>query len=162
MQFTHLPCILGLVLAIYGGTKLTSDESTAIKFLKVAAFLFLLTLLMLVGVAGATYPYFAPMATGEARIYFAVLLSLPLLAVRTVYTILADFENNSTFSVLNGNAYVQLGMAIIEEMIITIIYLVVGVLAPRMGQQLQAQAQSRMMSGKPSMQVHDTLPSNRV
>ena len=88
---------------------------------------------MLVAVAGATWPLFPRLPQGETRIYLAVLAAVPLLAVRTVYSILADFENNATFAILNGSPYAQLGMAVVEEMIVTIIFIGVGVFAPRMG-----------------------------
>ena len=75
------------------------------------------------------------MPQGETKIYLAVMLAIPFLAVRTIYSILADFENNSTFGILDGNAYVQLGMAVIEEMIVTAMFIGVGLVAPRMAEE---------------------------
>ena len=63
---------------------------------------------------------------GEKRILYAVLLSLPLLAVRLLYSLLVDFDNNGTFNIIGGNATVQLCMAIIEEFVITYFFLVAG------------------------------------
>ena len=60
----------------------------------------------------------------------AILAALPFLAVRLLYSILADFEDNNTFNIINGNATVQLCMAVIEEFIITIFFLAAGLAAP--------------------------------
>lgn len=84
----------------------------------------------LCGLVIATFSNFSELPKGEKRVLLAIVASLPLLAVRLLYTILADFEDNSTFSILDGNATVQLCMAVIEEFIIIIFYLVAGVLAP--------------------------------
>lgn len=150
LQASHLPCLLGLILGIVGGTKLTSDESEGTALLKAAAILFLLTLVLLVGVAGATWPLCSRMPQGETQIYFAVLAALPFLIVRMLYTLLADFENNDTFGILNGNAYVQLGMAVIEEMIVTIIFIVAGMMAPKMQDQLQKYVGPGQTTDKPA------------
>ena len=144
------PVLLAFILGIYGGTKLISDESEAVTFLKAAAILFLLTLVLIVAVAGATWPFLPRMFEGETKVYLAVLAAIPFLAVRMIYSILADFENNSTFGILNGNAYVQLGMAIIEEMIVTIIFITVGILAPKMRDQSNRLVGPGQMPMKPA------------
>ena len=96
------------------------------------------------------------MPEGETRVFVAVCAAFPFLAVRTVYTILADFENDATFGILDGNAFVQLGMAVVEEMIVTVIFIVVGVMAPRFGEQVQKHGQG-LVGGKPSVQVRGTV-----
>ena len=63
---------------------------------------------------------------GEKRIYFAVLAALPFLAVRLLYSLLAAFSNNSTFSIQGGNPLVQLFMGILEEFIIVVMYTLAG------------------------------------
>ena len=67
---------------------------------------------------------------GEKWILIAILAALPFLAVRLLYSILVDFEDNNTFNIINGNATVQLCMAVIEEFIITIFFLAAGLAAP--------------------------------
>lgn len=126
--------MLGLLLAIIGGTRLSSSDastqSSGEKFEKAGGLLFVAVFIALTGLCVLTFSSFSQLAWGEKRILLAIVASLPLLAVRLLYTILADFENNSTFSILDGNATVQLCMAVIEEFIITIFLLVAGVLAP--------------------------------
>lgn len=66
----------------------------------------------------------------EKWILIAVLAALPFLAVRLLYSILADFEDNNTFNIIKGNATVQLCMAVIDEFIITVFFLAAGLAAP--------------------------------
>jgi hypothetical protein len=63
---------------------------------------------------------------GEKRIYFAVLAAIPLLAVRILWSILAAFADNSTFSIQGGKPLVQLSMAILEEFGIVVMYTLTG------------------------------------
>lgn len=63
---------------------------------------------------------------GEKRIYFAVLAAIPLLAVRMLWSILAAFADNSTFSTRGGKPLVQLFMAILEEFGIVVMYTLAG------------------------------------
>jgi hypothetical protein len=63
---------------------------------------------------------------GEKRIYFAVLAAIPLLAVRILWSILAAFADNSTFSIQGGKPLVQLFMAILEEFGIVVMYTLTG------------------------------------
>lgn len=63
---------------------------------------------------------------GEKRIYFAVVAALPLIAVRLLWSILAAFANSSTFSIASPQPYVQLFMAILEELIIVCMYTLAG------------------------------------
>ena len=44
---------------------------------------------------------------------------------------MVDFSSSSTFSVSHGSPYVQLGMAIVEEIIVVILYAAVGMAALR-------------------------------
>jgi len=63
---------------------------------------------------------------GERRILLAVLAALPFIAVRLLYSILSNFSNNTTFSLVNGNAFVQLAMATAEELVVVVIYTIMG------------------------------------
>lgn len=65
---------------------------------------------------------------GSRCILYAVLGSLPLLANRLAYSLLVYFEE-STFSIVDREATVQLCMAITEEYIVMIFFLVAGCVA---------------------------------
>ena len=62
---------------------------------------------------------------------YAVILALPFIFVRILYSMLAVFlTNQTTFALVNGSAIAQLCMATIEEMIVVVVYLGVGITAP--------------------------------
>ena len=126
--------MLALVLSIVGGTRIsssdTSKHSSGETFEKAGIIIFLISYLAIVAFAVLTVVESRDLPWGEKRILYAVLASLPLLAVRLLYSLLADFKDDSTFNIINGNATVQLCMAIIEEFIVTFFFLVAGLMAP--------------------------------
>ena len=130
----HLPIMLALILAIVGGTRISSSDSSkhssGESFEKAGAIIFLISYIAIVAFAVLTMTDSRNLAQGEKRIVYAVLGSLPLLAVRLLYSLLVDFANTKTFNIVDGNPTVQLCMAIIEEFIVTIIFLVAGLVAP--------------------------------
>lgn len=129
----HIPILLALILSIVGGTRISSSDSSkdssGESFEKAGAIIFLISYIAIVAFAILTMAELSNLARGEKRILYAVLASLPLLAVRLLYSLLADFEDNSTFNTVDGNAAVQLCMAIIEEFIVTFFFLISGVMA---------------------------------
>ncbi|KAI9735889.1 MAG: hypothetical protein M1834_001355 [Cirrosporium novae-zelandiae] len=121
-----------LVLAIIGGTKQFDDNpSTAAdgrKYTKIAIVIFLavvifLTLLTLVMVAKLRY-----IPAGERSLILAIILSIPFLFVRLIYSMVGAFESNpkSSFSSIYGSVVLQGFMSVMEEFIVVGIYLAAG------------------------------------
>lgn len=152
LQLIHLPCILALVLAIIGGTRLASPdaskEDSAHDFLKTAGVLFLVVLIAIVGVAVSTVPVWRALPPGETKLLVAAFAAFPFLVVRMIYTLLVDFANDDTFNILGGNAFVHLGMSVVEEIIVTVIYLAVGLMVPSMSEQLQRSSTGNAVSAE--------------
>jgi len=98
--------------------------------LKASGILFLLAFIGLVGTAGSTATYLHSLSSPEARIMIAILVAFPLLLPRIIYVMLVDFANSATFNTTTGSIFAQLGIAIIEEFIIVIIFVTVGILTP--------------------------------
>ncbi|KAI0386139.1 hypothetical protein F5Y04DRAFT_243419 [Hypomontagnella monticulosa] len=63
---------------------------------------------------------------GEKRLVLAVGLSLPFILVRLAYSAESVFGNNPDFNQLSGNANIQLGMAVIMEIIVVAIVESIG------------------------------------
>lgn len=63
---------------------------------------------------------------GEKRTLLAVALSSPFILVRVLYALFIWFLNNPKFSMLNGDVTIQLVMSVLEEFVVVIICLVVG------------------------------------
>ena len=137
LEFLHLPILLALILAIVGGTRISSSDaskhSSGETFEKAGVIIFVVSYLAIVAMAVLTLAESRSLPTGEQRILYAVLASLPFLAVRILYSILADFVDNSTFNIIDGNETVQLCMAIIEEFIVACFYIMSGFAAPPLG-----------------------------
>ena len=126
--------MLALILAITGGTRISSVDvskhSSGETYEKVAAIIFAGAYVVIVAMTLLTLAGSRNLPSGEQRILYAVLASLPFLAVRILYSILADYVNNSTFNILDGNATVQLCMSIIEEFIVVCFFIIAGFAAP--------------------------------
>lgn len=122
--------MIALILAVMGGTKEAntdaSDIATGKKYAKIAIIIFLAIYLSLSALTIITMKDVGNAPRGDKRIYFAVLVALPFLAVRLLYSFLAAFVNNKDFSVFGGKPLIQLFMAIIEEFVIVCLYTLVG------------------------------------
>ena len=123
--------MIALILCIVGGideadTSKPSDVSMGKKDIKIGVIIFLIVYLLLSALVIITMKDVGNAPRGEKRIYFAVLAAIPLLGVRMLWSILAAFVNNSTFSIQGGKPLVQLFMAILEEFIIVVMYTLAG------------------------------------
>jgi hypothetical protein len=65
-------------------------------------------------------------ARGEKRILVAVVLALPLIGSRLLYSVVNTFYPDKTFNLINGSAIVQAFMVILEEAIVVIMYALIG------------------------------------
>lgn len=63
---------------------------------------------------------------GEHRTLLAVAVSSPFILVRLLYAFFVWFLHNSTFSMIGGNVTVQLVMSVLEEFVVVIVCLAVG------------------------------------
>jgi hypothetical protein len=129
-----------LILCIAGGSDEASSSSspsdiksgrTDVKWgigIFVAIYVFLVVL--------AIYSMFevGKTARGEKRILVAVILALPLIGSRLLYSVLDTFDNNHTFNLINGSAIVQLFMATLEEALVVIMYALVGLTVHKYGE----------------------------
>ncbi|KAL8726819.1 MAG: hypothetical protein Q9181_005916 [Wetmoreana brouardii] len=125
-----IPNLLALVLSIVGGTRLNSSnastQSQGKHLTQAGIIIFLVVFVFICAIAMLTWTSIGSIPDGEKRIFFAVLSALPFIFVRILYSILTHFLDDSTFTVLNGSATAQLCMATIEEIVVTILYIAVG------------------------------------
>jgi hypothetical protein len=67
----------------------------------------------------------------ENRIAWAVIIAMPLILVRLIYSLLVTFDHSHQFNLLSGSALIHALMAVLEEMLTVLIYLGIGwTLAP--------------------------------
>lgn len=86
---------------------------------------------ILVCLAAKSASEFNKVPAGEKRILTAVLVAVPLLAVRILWGLLSVFTDISIFSGTDGSAAVRVCMSILEEFIIVVTYTFVGLTVPR-------------------------------
>jgi hypothetical protein len=65
-------------------------------------------------------------ADGEKRLLVAVALSIPFIAVRLVYALIADFSHLRSFSLVSGKTTIYLCMDVIMEIAVVIIVIAFG------------------------------------
>ncbi|PYI03716.1 hypothetical protein BO78DRAFT_463133 [Aspergillus sclerotiicarbonarius CBS 121057] len=120
--------LAGMVLCIVGSTESTnltdivnSSEAKIGDVLYLVAWVGLCAMLLLIG------SKYHSIEDGEHRLLLAVGISVPLLLVRLIYSLLSVFTHRSTFNMFAGNVTVMLFMAVLEEMVIVVVCLGVGV-----------------------------------
>ncbi|KAJ0417844.1 hypothetical protein BJY00DRAFT_195772 [Aspergillus carlsbadensis] len=135
VQLLHIPALVSLILAIAGGTDQNSsnpsDQKSGRTEMRAAIILFLILYIALAFLWIITARDVSGMVTTQKRIYFVVFLALPFLAVRMLYSLLGVFGNHPQFSMFGGSVSVRLGMAIVEEFVVVVLYTVLGIFTPR-------------------------------
>ncbi|GLA12561.1 hypothetical protein AnigIFM62618_008507 [Aspergillus niger] len=135
VQLIHIPALIALVLSIIGGINQyssdTSDHSGGRTETLVGIILFLAIYIILCNLWSTTVKDLPRMVPSQKRIVVVVLLALPLIACRLLYSLIADFGHDRRFSLVDGNVTIRLCMAIIEEFLVVLMYTVLGVFTPR-------------------------------
>lgn len=126
-RLSGLVTILALILSIVGATTQSNPIVNPVPattkagiILFVVSWVLLCILLVLVG------SRYSSIEAGEHRLLWAILICVPLLLVRLIYSVIVDFAHNSKFNPITGNVTVQLVMAVLEEILITLIILGTG------------------------------------
>jgi uncharacterized membrane protein SirB2 len=135
LRVAHLPIFVGLLLIIFGmdgsaaylkkhGTFPTEVIAKIGVLLLVAVFAFVvLTTAMFMFRSSHAEP-------GERRLLNAIAASLPSL-VRMLYIVLIMFSNIRMFSILHGSIVALACIAVMQEIIVVLIYIAVGITLPR-------------------------------
>jgi hypothetical protein len=126
-RITQLIINLGLILSIVGGTNSVSPTGTftAQTTSKVGVLLYVVAYVVLAVRTITIIPQFSS-HTGEKRLVVAVIIALPFILVRIIYSLLAVFLHNHDFSLINGSVTILVVMSVLEEFLAVIVYLAVG------------------------------------
>ena len=126
--------MIALIIGIVGGSDLTgssiSAQNTGTKLIKAALIIFLVIYICLFVLVAKSMSEIARLPPGEKRVLLALIVALPLLGVRLLFSILAYFSTIPTFSLTRGNVLVRAFMANVEEILIVIGYTLAGLLVP--------------------------------
>ena len=115
-------------MCIYGATKVNKaidiPKETTVK---VGIVLFTIIYLLLVAMARVAWLVKSRSGEGQSTLIAAVLIALPLLAVRLLFGLLSIFDDeSSTFRLGNGSETAVLCMDVLEEMIVVAVFVLAG------------------------------------
>jgi hypothetical protein len=123
--------LVALILCIVGAVNSsTSGSATALgkpaTLTKVGVVLFVaawagLCLLLVIMVVKSSL-----VQKGERRLIIAVAISVPFILVRLIYSMVVVFANNRHFNIVTGSVTINLVMAVLEEFVVTIVCISVG------------------------------------
>ncbi|KAI1102832.1 hypothetical protein F4804DRAFT_311816 [Jackrogersella minutella] len=132
LRLVQLLALVGLILGIIGGSDSGSDFSTTGKWTistlsKVGTGLTIAAFVLLALSTAAVAMQLSYIEAGEKRLVLIVGLCLPFILVRLAYAAETVYGNNPDFSQLTGNVNIQLGMAVIMEIIAVAIIEAIGI-----------------------------------
>lgn len=128
-RFVQLLITLGLILSIAGGSSGSSSGSGQVT---VSTTTQVGIILYIVAFVGLTYfllvssSYRSAVPIQERRSPVAVAIAWPFILVRLVYSALAVFLHDSNFSIIGGNVTLHVCLAVLEEFVVVMDYLILG------------------------------------
>ncbi|KAE9971407.1 hypothetical protein BLS_004451 [Venturia inaequalis] len=128
-RLIQLLITLGLILAIAGGTGGSTNSGGSPKIAttsKVAIALYIVAFVAIVLVWLVSMSALSVVPTVEKRVAFAVLIALPFILVRLVYSACVVFLHSHLFNLVNGSVVVNAIMAVLMEFVVVAIYLLLG------------------------------------
>jgi hypothetical protein len=123
---------VGLILSIVGGVEAGEDASKPPygykihTLTKVGVGIFIASYVATVLATILTSFHASVADAGQRRLLYAIAFALPLLLIRLIYSCFSTFGHNKHFGVISGSPTALLCMALLEELIITNTYLLVG------------------------------------
>ncbi|KAL8770089.1 MAG: hypothetical protein Q9209_004127 [Squamulea sp. 1 TL-2023] len=134
IRMLYIPNVLALNLAIVGGVRLSSrnlsQQRSGKQFAQTGLSIFMVVFAIYTVICFLTLFKIDTVVPGERRILYGVLLAIPFIFLRIFYAVLTVFKDSKKFAIVNGSATVQFCMAIIEEMVVVVIYCGIGLFAP--------------------------------
>lgn len=129
--------IVGIILSIVGGVDLASTETQTRQqghtLSHASSILLLVAFVIMSGTAIVTFLNIQNTIKGDRILLYAIAATWPFLLVRVVYLMLGSFgAGNGLFNTVTGSVIVLAFMAIFEEFVIVISYLMAGLLAPKL------------------------------
>ncbi|KND88996.1 hypothetical protein TOPH_06253 [Tolypocladium ophioglossoides CBS 100239] len=145
-RIVQLLISIGLILSIAGGSSASTSADgtvTTSSTSKVAIVLYIVAFAGLSYILVTTAGYRTAVPLQERRIPVALAIAWPFILVRLLYSTLAVFVQNDIFSLVGGSIAVRVGMAIVEEFIVVIDYLVLGYSLQKLEPEQQGELASR-------------------
>jgi hypothetical protein len=127
-RLLQLLITIGLVLCIVGGTSSTSSAGVYQPHTttKVGVVLYLIAFIALGLVAVVITYKLSNAPSDDKRLVWAVIIALPFILVRLIYSLTSVFSHNRHFNLITGSVVIHVVMAVLEEMAVVFIYLGIG------------------------------------
>lgn len=127
-RLLQLLIVVGLILCIVGGTSSTSSTGAyqPQTETKVGVVLYVISFIALAAIAGVTAAKLSNAPSQDKRLVWAVLIALPFIFVRLVYSLISVYAKNRHFNLITGSVAIKVVMSVLEEMAVVILYLVIG------------------------------------
>lgn len=118
----------GLILSIIGGVnaRAAASPGTLSQVAIVLYFLGLAACVFLEISAWARTAACGSVPAGERSTIYAVAAALPLIFTRILFSALAVFLHDSKFSIVRGSTGVYVGMVVVQEVLVVVMYTIVG------------------------------------
>lgn len=131
LRGVQLVILVALVLGIKGGLDAADSYTSTgvyrpVTLNKVGTALLVVSYVLLVLFTAITYLSLHHAETGEKRLFLAIVLSLPFLLVRLVYSCFSTFSTKHVFNLLSGSTTILLCVALVEEMVVVGIFECMG------------------------------------
>ncbi|KAJ5486849.1 hypothetical protein N7530_001149 [Penicillium desertorum] len=126
-RLVGLFALVGVILSIVGATKNSNIAHGLVTTETKAGLIFYL--IAWIGVFGLFFLILKrtqSIEDGEHRLLLAVGVSIPLIFVRLIYSFIYTFGQKTEFNMLSGNVTIQLVMSILEEILVVIVCLGIG------------------------------------
>jgi uncharacterized membrane protein len=126
-RLVGLFALVGVILSIVGSTE-SSNLTSGLVNAKTQAGL-ALYIAAWVGTCGLftlVARRYESIEDGEHRLLLAVGIALPLILVRLIYSCIYTFGHVKQFNMLTGNVTIQLVMAVLEEIVVVLVCLGIG------------------------------------
>lgn len=136
LRLIQVMVVVGLILAIVGAVDTSNDLATTgqwhpQKLSKVGTALFVAAYAIIALTIVSTLFLVSYAAADEKRILVVLILTMPFLAVRVIYSAISNFSTLASFNVLNGNVTIMMVMELIMELICVILYEIVGLMVQK-------------------------------
>jgi len=127
-RLLQLLITIALILCIVGGT--SSYTSAGVyqpqPTTKAGVVLYLVAFIALVLIAAITTSKLSNAPSDDKRLVWAVILALPFILIRIIYSLISVFSHNRHFNLITGSVAIHVCMAVLEEMAVVLIYLAIG------------------------------------
>ena len=130
VKAVQVPATVGLILCVVGATSSTTPQDTyGQTTIRVGIILFTVVFATLLALSAMAAMVFRKTKRGERPLILAIGIASPFLLVRMIYPLIAAFGHDQLFTIGNDSTSavtVSLCMEVLEECIVVLIYLLVG------------------------------------